>query len=349
MEGFPREGKLRTDALTLVLALVLPAGSGGTARAANEDGEAAAEAFFRLAEKDEDEGAFAQAIVHDRACLAAAPGTRWAGRATERIGWLLARSEGGFAPLARLERIRRDPALANDPAAIEALAHDADAFPPGIVRVEARMLVAEAWLGRMSRPADARAELRSVVDDPKADPLTASLAERELVEGLAEAGRLGDAAIEAHAHERLLDPGVVRRMDMLVRRRWLRKTAVAVLAVFALLAAVALVRAKRRGTLRDAGRALGAVAPVAVAFTLFVAIAGGGLAARYESGNARPFVLLGVAALPLVLVARAWSAVGSTRPAARLGRALICGATLVGAAFVLLDVVSPEYLEGFGL
>jgi hypothetical protein len=344
-----REGKMRTVALVLLLAFASVMVRAGAARAANDDQEAAAERFFRLAERDEDKGAFAQAVNHHRACIAAAPGTRWAVRASERIGWLLARSEGGFAPLARLELVRRDPARANDPADIDALALAAEAFPPGTVRVEARMLVAEAWLGRMRRPRDAFAELRKVADDPQADALTASLAERELVEGLAEAGRLGDAAAEAHAHEKLLDPGVVRGVDVLVRRKWLRRTALALLMVFATLAAVSLMRARRRGALRDAGRALGAFAPVALSFTVFVAAAGGFLASRYESGNARPFLLFGVLALPLMLVARAWSAVGSPRPAARVVRASICAATLLGAAFVLLDVVSPEYLEGFGL
>ena len=51
---------------------------------------------------------------------------------------------------ARLDRIRQDPAVANDPSAIEALARDADTFPAGTVRVDARMLVAEAWLGSRS-------------------------------------------------------------------------------------------------------------------------------------------------------------------------------------------------------
>jgi hypothetical protein len=122
-----------------------------------------------------------------------------------------------------------------------------------------------------------------------------------------------------------------------------------VLAAFAGLAAIALWRARRRGLLSDAIGAPVAFAPVAVAFVAFVAIGGGALAARYESGNARPFLLLGVLSWPLLLLARAWSAVGSLRLAARAGRALLCGAALMAAAFILLDTVNPDYLEGFGL
>ena len=76
-------------------------------------------------------------------------------RAGDRAEWLRSRSEGDFVPLTRLEKLRRDPAQSSDPAAVDGLAHDADSFPPGMVRVEARMLVSEAWLGRLHRPDDA--------------------------------------------------------------------------------------------------------------------------------------------------------------------------------------------------
>jgi hypothetical protein len=319
------------------------------AAAANDDREAVAEALYRLGDMDEDDGAFMQAVAHDRACVAIAPDTRWAVRASERIDWLSARSEAAFAPLERLERVRRNPALASDSTAIDALARDAESFPPGTVRVEARMLVAEAWLGRMRRPSDAIRELRKVAGDPQADPITASLAEREIVETIAAGGEIVEAAAEAHARGQLLDPRFVRRVDRLVRRRWVRRAATGVILTFATLTAVALVRARRRRALDDAARAMGGLAAVAVAFVAFVAVAGGTLASRYESGNAWPFLLLGLAVLPLVLLARAWSAVGSTRPASQIARALLCATTVLAAAFVLLDVVSPEYLEGFNL
>ena len=319
------------------------------AASSDGDGEQVAEALFRLGEMDEDDGAFERAVAHDRACASAAPDTRWAVRATERVDWIHARSEGGFVPLARLERVRRDASLASDPAAIDALARDAQGFPPGIVRVEARMLVAEAWLGRMGRPRDAMPVLRDVADDPRADPVTAGLAERELVETLAAGGAIEEAAAEARAHASLLEPRFLRGIGQLVHRRWMRRAAIAVIGGFLGLAAMALERARRRRALGETARALRVVAPVAVPFAAFVGLAGGALASRYESGNAGPFLLLGGATLPLVLVARAWGSVGSSWPAARVGRALLCSATVLAAAFVLLDVVSPEYLEGFGL
>jgi hypothetical protein len=333
-------------------------------------GESAAEAMYRLGQADEEAGAFAQALMHDRASVAAAPESAWAQRAADRIEWLSAHAEGGFAPLARLEQVRRSPALASDPAAIDALARDADAFPPGRVRVEARMLVAEAWLGRMSvaaeaarmteaeaapvartpeRVSDALALLRAVSDDPEADPLTARLAEREIVDALVAQDRLEGASAEATSHANRLDPRFVKQTRTLVRRRAMRHAALFELGVFAAIARAALLRAWFRGALGESGTALRRVAPVAVAFALYLGATGGILASAYETGNAMPFVLFGMSILPLVFIARAWGAVGSGRAAARTGRALLCAVSVFAAAFLLLDVVNPTYLEGFGL
>jgi len=319
------------------------------ATAANDDPRAMGEAYLMLGQLDEDDGAFAKAIDDDRAAQAAAPNTRWALRAGDRIAWIGARAEGGFAPLVRLERVRRDPSISSDPAAIDALARDLESFPPGLVRVEARMVVADAWLGRTHRIDDAITQLRQVVVDPKADPLTGRLAERELVDALASSGRLDEAAAEARTHSSKLDARFVQQMGRLTTRRAVRRGALVVLAAFGVLALVALGRAAVRRSLGEAARALRDLAPVALPFVAFVAIAGGLLATKYESGNSRPFFLLGAAVLPLVLLARAWSAVGSQTRPARLGRSLLCAATVAATAFTLLDQLDPQYLEGFGL
>jgi hypothetical protein len=319
------------------------------ATAGNDDPTAVAEAFFLLGQLDEASGRFAEALEDDGAAAAAAPNTRWALRASDRADWLRARSEGGFGPLARLEAVRRDPSSSSNPAVIEALARDLESFPPGQVRVEARMLVAEAWMGRMHRPQDAIGELRDVAGDPKADVLTGRLAERQLVDALVATGRIDEAAAEVRAHAARLDPRFVKSVERLVRRRQVRIAAMAVLGAFVALAAVGLTRAARRRELGVAGRGVRAIAPLALLFVALVAVAGGVLASNYESGNAAPFLWLGAAVLPLVLVARAWSSVGSGRAAARVARAALCGGAVVAAAFVVLDVLDPQYLTGFGL
>jgi hypothetical protein len=343
----PDAMRMAAAPLFVLLALVLLASPAG-ATAATE-GEAIAEAHFEKGKLDEDAAAFAQALSEYGAAIAAAPNTRWALRASDRIDWLRARSEGDFAPLAALERVRHNPELAADPASIEALAGQAEAFPPGTVRVEARMLVAEAWLGRMHRPDAAIAQLRAVSGDPAADPLTARLAERELVDVLVASGRIDEAAAEARSHATRLDARFVRQVSRLLVRRTLRHAALGVLAGFAVLAGLGVARAARARTLGHAGRELRKLAPVAALFVAFVALGGGALASNYESGNASPFLLLGAAVLPLVLIARAWSAVGSASRAARVARSLLCAASVLAAAFLLLDTVDPQYLAGFGL
>ena len=211
------------------------------------------------------------------------------------------------------------------------------------------MLVAEAWLGRLHRPSAALDELRAVASDPKADALTARLAERELVDVLVSDGDIDEAAAEAHAHANRLDPRFVRQVSRLLVRRAVRYGAIAVVGAFLALACIAVARAARRQALGSGTREARRLAPVAALFVAFVAVGGGLLASNYESGNASPFLLLGGAVLPLVLIARVWSAVGSERQGARVARSLLCGATVLAAAFLLLDRIHPEYLAGFGL
>jgi hypothetical protein len=335
-------------AVALLGGAALLGGWCGVASAAPDDpGEA--ERLYELGQADEDAGAFVQALAHDRASLAAAPGSVWAERAAARIAWLDAHSEGGFAPLARLEHVRKNPSLASDPDAVDALAHEAESFPPGQVRVEARMFVAEAWLGRLRRPADALPVLRAVSADPEADPSSSRLAEREIVDTLVSQGRLDEASAEATSHANRLDPLFVKQTRALLRRRALRAAAILELCGFGGLAAIALVRAFRRGALGEVRTAIRSLAPVAAAFAVYLAAAGGLLASKYESGHAAPFVHLALAVLPLLLLARAWGSVGSSRRAARAARAALCAISVFAAAFVLLDAESPTYLEGFGL
>ncbi len=336
-------------AVAIVVTAVLWAATFTCARAGENEPEAAAEALWLLGQHDEDTGAFALALEHDRACIARAPGSRWAARASDRIEWIRARSEGDFAPLARLERVRRDPTLSSDPEAVATLAREADAFPPGLVRVEARLLVAEAWLGRLDRPADAERVLRLVESDPSADPLTARLAARELVDSAIARGALEAATADAEAYANRLDPRFVAHVRRLGRRRALRYAAMGELLLFAVLSALAVVRAVRRSALGDVARALRGFAPVAALFGAYVAGVGGFLASRYDSGSAAPFLWLGAVTVPLVLCARVWSAAGAPNGAARGVRAILSAASVFAAAFILLDAVDPMYLDGFGL
>jgi hypothetical protein len=217
---------------------------------ADDDRVAVAEAYFRLGVLEEQDRAFERALAAQRACLAEAPTSGWARSARNRIAWISARSEGAFVPLARLERVRRDPGLASDPASIDALAREAETFPPGRVRAEARMFVVETWQTRPGKQDDTIAELRKVIVDPSSDSMDAFFARHHFVEALLAAGRLDEAASEVRTHQ--FEPKIKVEVERLVRRRTLRWSAIAELVAAVGLAIVVVVRALAVG--RSASR-----------------------------------------------------------------------------------------------
>lgn len=252
-------------------------------------------------------------------------------------------------PLSSLDRIRSDPAVANDPREIDALAREAEGLAPGPLRTQARMIVAEAWRGRMQRPNDAIDELRKVTGDSNTDPVTASLAERELVDALLANGKLDQAAEEVRVHAARLDPPFVARVLRLGRRPTWTLAAMADLTAYFALALLAIVHTRRTRTWERVVRSVRQMTPLAVGFAAYVAIVGGVLAAQYETGNAGPFLVLGAALMPLVLVARAWNAASSGSLAARIGRAILCTTSVFALAFLVLRAIRSDYLDGFGL
>jgi hypothetical protein len=328
-------------------AALTPAASDGSDGAAIP--RAAPDAALARAARAEERFDFGSAAAEYRAAAALAPESSAGERAAERLHWLEARAEGAYAPLAVLEQARRDPSSTADASAVATLAARADAMPPGLVRVEARMVVAEAWRGRLGHPDDALRTLRQVVDDPSADPVTAHLAAREIVECLLAEGRPAEAAATARARASALDPRFVTSVSRLARRPALRGLASAALVGFLGAACAALASAARRQRLASARLAIRALAPIAAALGGHIALAGGGLALAYGARSALPFVGLGIGLVPFSLAARAWGAVGSDRAVARAGRAALSAAGAVAMAFLILDRTDPTYLDGFGL
>ena len=134
-----------------------------------------------------------------------------------------------------------------------------------------------------------------------------------------------------------------------MRRRTLRRASIVDLIALAAFASASIAIAARRGALAEVGRALWRTGPIALAFAAYVGLIGGALAAGYESGNARPFVWLGAALFPLLVVARAWSAAGSSAPLARVARGALCATSIAATGFLVLEWIDAAYLEGFGL
>jgi hypothetical protein len=216
-----------------------------SARAAS-DKQAAAEAYGRLGAMDEEEGAYARAFEEDRRCLALSPGGRIARNVRMRVDWLRARSEGDFVPLSRLWAVRRDPAFSRDPAVVEAFVQEAGGFPPGIVRSEARMAAAEAFLA-MHRVDEAVPLLVAVHDDPRSLGTTIGLAEGNLVQARIEGGNLGEAANEVERRGALLEPDQAAKVRRLVRRRTMQRTAIAGLGAVAFTGVILALARRRRG------------------------------------------------------------------------------------------------------
>jgi hypothetical protein len=347
----PPRALLVVVAVTLAFAIAtsVRAAWAGELDAAPPDPIAEADALYAAAETDDAELRFARAADRYEASIAKAPSHRHAPRARARAEVLRRHAEADFVPYTRLERVRRDPELSSDPAALAALAEDARAFPPGLVRVEARMLAAEAYLGRLQRPADAVPLLREVVADPATDPLSGRLARRELVDTLQRLGDLDGAARAAKADG--ADPQLARTVAVQARRMYLHTTAIAALGLFFLAAAIGI--GKRIGqSATEVKTALRGFATVTIAFALWSGVLGGLLASTYETGNAKPFLLFGAGLVPLLLLARAWGAVargGDNRGWSRVGRAGISAASVVAAGFLVLESVDVSYLEGFGL
>ncbi len=314
-----------------------------------EDPAATADELFERAQADDARGDYGAAARRYRAAVAKLPSFRYAAKANTRAALLEAHAEGGWGPFARLEAVRHDPNASNDPSAIDALAAAADSFPPGPTRGEARMLCAEAYVSRLHRRADGEATLRKVVDDPLVDGLVRREAGTELVTALIDDGDLATAADTARALGRLVDAKIGARVTELLRRRRAHFAAIGDLALFALLAGLAIGRTATRGRLEDVGSALKRTLPVGALFAVYSACVGGCLASSYETGNAGPFIAFAAALLPVSATAIAWGAAGSPKTGPRLARAIFSATAVVAAAFLTLEAVNGQYLESFKL
>jgi hypothetical protein len=313
--------------------------------AGSADSEAAASGLYFLGEMDEDAMLFEAAVAHYDASLARLPSSRYAQRAAARSSTLKAHAEGGFAPLVRLETVRRDPRLANDAASLRALTEEANHFPPGPVRVEARLLAAEAYRGRLHRPDEEIALLWLVVRDPGADVIASREAAVDIID--AEIAR-GDVEAAERARAELgtkLDAPSAAKVTRLLRRHVADVFAKIDLSLVIGLFALALAR----GNAKMAAKSLLSILPLSIAFSAFAGVAGGLLASSYETGNATPFVVLVPLMLAAILVARAWGAVGSRAVPARIVRSVLCSAALFSLALLFMERMTPQYLEGFGL
>lgn len=329
---------------SLVVFALLSQSTSASAQSAED--RAAAEAILKQAEQDDEAFAFARALGGYDEGRRRDPGSPRAPRAEARAAILRGHAEGDFGPFMELERVRRDPALASDARAVDTLVQHAQGFPRGLVQLEVWVLAAEAYAHRIGRPADAERLLELVVASPVADRVTTQKAARDLV-----ALRVGRKDLRAAAAAVELagggaDPSLGRDLRRLERRRYLHLAAIGVLAAMALFAAR---RALTRGRGVQARAAVARAWRLIVGYAAYVAIAGALLASGYERGTSKPFLWFGLVLVPVLLVARAWGATGGAGRRARTGRATVCAAGAVGAAFLVLEGIDAGFLEGMGL
>lgn len=309
---------------------------------------AAAEASCARAEQASRELRFDEALAAYLAAIEADPSAPCAGVARARADNLAGHAEGGFAPLAELSAVRRDPGKAADRATIEALARDLEAFPDGRVRAEARLVVAEAWWHRFGDQARALPQLAAAAGDPAGDRLTRALALSQLWMLRRQRGEIREALADVE-REPDLSPVLTRTVRRAARREGLRALALGVLGVLAAIGAASLVRlAARARDVRDVPALV--VRPAAVAFSLYLGGAAAILVRLHGEGDVRPFLWFGIGVLVLGIVARALPlAVGARAGAARAFWAAACVVGVVAAAFLSVERADASYLETLGL
>jgi hypothetical protein len=282
-----------------------------------------------------------------REAIAIDPSAPCTGAARARAENLALRAEGDFVPLAKVETFRRDPGKTGDRAAVEALERDASGFPPGRVRVEARLLVAEAWTHRLGEPERAIAAFEAAAADTSGEPLTRALALAELWALRRQRGEIREA-LATMERDPGLNPALLAAVRRALRREQAGKAAMVLLGSLAAIgaASVALLL-KRARDVRDVPSLL--VRPLAVAFALYLGAAGAVLVRVHGEGDVRPFLWLGLGVLALSAIAQALPrAVRSQRRAVRTTWAVACAAGVVAAAFLAVQRTDPSYLEGLG-
>lgn len=307
-----------------------------------------ARVLFTRGQRAVDDRRYADAITDYEACLATDPSAPFAAIARAKAADLRAHAEGGFAPLARFDSVRRDSVKRGDRAEIEALARDLAAFPPGRVRSEARLLVADAFWHAFGEPRRAVVPITEILDDPTADRLTRAHALAELVRVEKELGGVA-GALEATRRYPDVAPQIGANLARVARRITLRSVSFGFVALLTALGVASFARAVYRA--RDPRPVVSEVVrPLSVGVALCVGGAAAVIVRLRGGGNPRPFLLLGLGLLAADIVARAWRvAARDERPFARALRAATCAAGAVAVAFLIFDRTAPDLLDTLGL
>ncbi|MBK8251546.1 MAG: tetratricopeptide repeat protein [Polyangiaceae bacterium] len=308
-----------------------------------------AKSAFELGEIAEKEMRFGEALEAYERAVRLDPSAPFVPAASARAEDLKRHSEGGFEPLAALEKVRRDPQKNRDAAAIDALALAAEGFPDGPVRSEARLVAAEAYEHVLGRPEAAIKALQAILKDGSAGKSVKVLALSELVTLLEAKGDL-DTALEVVESNADLLPRVTREVQLKVRRRSIARVCLGFLGA-ALAAALGgmIVRARQLGDVRKVAAELSLKKGFGFAF---YAGAGGAVMARWldKAGDPIPFLALGAVIVGAMVVGRAVGFYGKVERAGVRAFAGLTGVlSLFAGAYWIIWKLRPDVLELVGL
>ncbi len=164
---------------------------------------------------------------------------------------------------------------------------------------------------------------------------------------LADEGDLDAADAMARTFAKNIDPAAIKYASAVRRRARVHVVALGLLSVVLAIVVSSLVIARRR--LPRALRSVRRIAPVFAFFLGNLGLLGAYLASSYENSSGLPFIVFGALMLPLLILFRLWSAIGSSSLAARLGRAGLAAVASVALGFLAVEQVNPLYLGAFGL
>jgi hypothetical protein len=230
----------------------------------------------------------AEALARYRELTERFPHDRLSTRARRRVEYLSLRSEGEFGPLGALMRAQRDPS----PAAITDLERRLSSFPEGLVRLEARALVAASWL-RLERPARSEAAYRALLAEEALSGEERARARTGLARAL-ERGGDPAAAMEVLAEGGQAQGPLAAAIAREGRTRIGRPIALVLIVLF-----LALVAWRTRGALFEGLR------PRHALFAMWLLAVPALVAATYDPEAMDTFALLAVASLPGLLGAYA--------------------------------------------
>jgi hypothetical protein len=164
---------------------------------------------------------------------------------------------------------------------------------------------------------------------------------------LADSGNLDGAEAAGREFAKNVDRHAILHIGAVRRRLRVHGLAVWALAVTLGVAALSIVAAGHLAV--GALTAVRRLAPSVAAFLSYAGLTGGYLASTYENGTPFPFLWFAAFMLPLALIFRGWSAVGSPDLASRAGRAVLAVAATMALGFLVVESIDTTFLAGFGL